>query len=415
MKLKLSATSIRNLQPKEKPYEVRDTDIKGFVLRVQPTGVMVYYLDYRVNGKRNRFRIGTHGTVTPAQARDVASDKSGDVAHGVDLQIEKKRTSSEVERERSLSLQGFIDNKYGPWVETHHRRGKDTLSRLKRCFEELLPKNMTEITPWVIEKWRSARIKSDTKQSTINRDIVVIKAALSKAVEWGLIDANPIARVKPARIDSSAVIRYLSEAEEKSLRDALDAREDDIRNKRESANRWRKDRNLAQFPLISNEAFADHLKPMALLSLNTGLRRGELFQLKWGNVDLQGALLTVVGETAKSGKTRHVPLNSESLDVLKKWNKQSKDKNGLVFPSKTGGVMDNIQTAWEKLLIRAGITEFRWHDLRHNFASKLVMAGVDLNTVRELLGHGDIKMTLRYAHLAPEHKAAAVARLVNTQ
>lgn len=413
MKLKLSATSIKTLHPEEKPYEVRDTDIKGFVLRVQPTGVMVYYLDYRVNGKRNRYRIGTHGTVTPTQARDVAGEKSGDVAHGVDLQVEKKRAASETERERSLSLQGFIDNKYGPWVVANHRRGQDTLARIKRCFEDLLPKNMTEITPWVIEKWRSARIKASIKPSTINRDLVVIKAALSKAVEWGLIETSPIARVKPAKVDSTAVIRYLSEVEETNLRTALDTRENDIRSKRESANLWRKERNLIQFPSFLQGTFADYLKPMVLLSLNTGLRRGELFQLKWINVDLQGALLTVVGKTAKSGKTRHVPLNSESLNVLKKWNNQSSDKNGLVFPSKKGGIMDNIQTAWEKLLVRAGIAAFRWHDIRHHFASKLVMAGVDLNTVRELLGHGDIKMTLRYAHLAPEHKAAAVARLVS--
>ena len=85
--------------------------------------------------------------------------------------------------------------------------------------------------------------------------------------------------------------------------------------------------------------------------------------------------------------------------------------DGFVFPSKEGGRLDNIQTAWENVIARAGITAFRWNDLRHTFASKLVMAGVDLNTVRELLGHADIKMTLRYAHLGPEHKAEAVARL----
>jgi integrase len=115
---------------------------------------------------------------------------------------------------------------------------------------------------------------------------------------------------------------------------------------------------------------------------------------------------------SKSGKMRHVPINSLTLKILKNWRIQT-EQNGLVFSSiKTGTMFNNVKKAWKSVLDSAEITNFRWHDMRHHFASRLVMAGVDLNTVRELLGHADIKMTLRYAHLAPEHKASAVEKLV---
>lgn len=154
------------------------------------------------------------------------------------------------------------------------------------------------------------------------------------------------------------------------------------------------------------------MHPMILLSINTGLRQGELFSLRWDNVNLEQAMLTIEGAYAKSGKTRHIPLNTEALNTLKTWRKQTSG-NGIVFSSKDGKPFDNVKKAWAGILAEAKIENFRWHDMRHHFASRLVMVGVDLNTIRELLGHADMAMTLRYAHLAPEHKANAVEKLVN--
>ena len=128
------------------------------------------------------------------------------------------------------------------------------------------------------------------------------------------------------------------------------------------------------------------------------------------DVDLEREILVVRGGNAKSGKTRHVPLNSEAVLSLQRW-KQSAPSSEWVFPAKAGNQLVSIKTSWHAVLRKAGIVDFRWHDLRHHFASRLVMVGVDLNTVRELLGHSDLSMTLRYAHLSPEHKADAVARL----
>ncbi len=132
---------------------------------------------------------------------------------------------------------------------------------------------------------------------------------------------------------------------------------------------------------------------MVLLAMNTGMRRGEIFDLTWQNVDLKKRNLTVEGVAAKSGHTRHIPLNDEVLGALIAWRNQTNNKH-LVFPSpKTKKRFANINNSWEQLRDKAKLKDFRFHDLRHTFASKLVMRGVDLNTVRELLGHASIDMT----------------------
>jgi len=105
-------------------------------------------------------------------------------------------------------------------------------------------------------------------------------------------------------------------------------------------------------------------------------------------------------------------LNSVARRVLDDWKAADASPSSLVFPSpKTGGRLDNVRKSWAEVLKAAKINSFRWHDMRHHFASRLVMAGVDLNTVRALLGHADLKMTLRYAHLAPGVIAEAVERI----
>jgi integrase len=118
-------------------------------------------------------------------------------------------------------------------------------------------------------------------------------------------------------------------------------------------------------------------------------------------------------EPRAGGQTRHVPLNSEAAQVLQAWKPAALESDWCVFGgSNLTTPLVAIKKRWAAVVKAAKITGFRFHDLRHTFASELVMAGVDLNTVRELLGHKSIAMTLRYAHLAPEHKAAAVETLV---
>jgi integrase len=392
---------INNIAPQAKPFEVRDTQLKGLLLRVQPSGVMTYYMEYK-RGKR--VKIGRADAMTPFQAREIAKSVLVEVYQGEDP-ADKKR---EIHVHSYLQ---FLDDIYKPWLLSNLRTGEKTYDRLKNSFSEFHTLKLNDINPMAVEKWRARRQKDGLKATSINRELADLRACLNRAVQWGILEVELLTKVKPCRVDSNPSPRYLKPDEEARLRQALDEREKKLLDGRESHNKWRAQRKYTLYSSLSQLDFADHLKPAVLLSINTGLRRGELFGLKWTDIDFNQRSLTVTGDNAKSGKTRHIPLNDEAFNVLRKWKSQQGLKSVYVFTGNNGRPFHDVRTSWDKVLTSADINNFRWHDLRHTFASKLVMAGVDLNTVRELLGHTDYKMTLKYAHLAPEHKAAAVARL----
>ena len=410
MKAKLTTRSVATLKPEAKPYKVWDTELAGFFIKVRPSGTMTYGIWYRVNGKAAEFTLGKHGTLTLAQARGQARRQLGQVANGTDVQAEKVQARRQQEAARFQTWGGFLDHKYGPWARQHRKSASATLARLEACFAGWRDRSLADLTPWLVESWRSKRLKAGTNPATVNRDLVALKAALAKAVDWNIIEQHPLVRLKPLKLDTRGVVRYLSENEEQQLRRALSERETRVRTERLSANQWRQVRGYELLPDLSDVAFVDHLQPIVLVAINTGLRRGELFNLQWPEVNLATRTLTVRGDGAKSGQTRHIPINDETLKVLSCWRAQN-EGGGYLFPAENGGRLTSVKRSWGNLLDKAGIDNFRLHDCRHHFASRLVMAGVDLNTVRELLGHSSLDMTLRYAHLAPEHKAAAVALL----
>lgn len=392
-KINITNTLVSRTKPAEKPVEIWDAGLKGLILRVQPTGVKTYYLQYK---RGNRVKVGPADALSPEQARDIAKGMLAEHYQGDDP-IEKRR------RVDAGNYLQFLNDVYRPWLQLNLVHGDYAYGTLVKGFPELHKLALCEITPSVIEKWRTRRLKEGLDPNTVNRQLSDLKACLHRARDiWEMSISERLNCVKPSKIDRSPKVRYLTVDEEKRLRSALDAREDDLRSGVIV---------YVQPTDLSGRTFADHLKPAVIVSLNTGLRRGELLKLKWEDVHFERALLTVVGITSKTGKTRHIPLNAEALATLKAWKEQPGVKNAVVFTGPNGQPLHDMRTAWEGILKRAKINNFKWHDMRHTFASKLVMSGVDLNTVRELLGHADYKMTLRYAHLAPEHKAAAVATL----
>lgn len=393
------------------PIDIWDEKLTGFVVRVRPSG-KASYLAAIARGCWHT--IGTTDELTPSAARETARGLLGEAAKqrafGKNPITERKRARAVT---RSPTLAVFIRDHFEPWALEHQKRGAEATQRLRTAFADLQGVKLADITPWMVEKWRTERLKGENgrrpKPATVNSYLTTLKTALAKAVAWNLLTSHPLSTVKAIQTDKNSRVRYLSADEEKRLRAALVKRDEARKERRARANKWRRERGYELWP----DENPDHLTSIVMLALNTGLRKGEIFGLEWRDVDLARAMLTVRGDGAKSGQTRHVPLNREASDVLKAWRQHGATADA-VFPGRDEGEsLDDIKKAWAPVIKAAKVEAFTFHDLRHTFASKLVMAGVDLNTVRELLGHADLKMTLRYAHLAPEHKAAAVAKLVS--
>jgi len=397
---KLTARRLNSLEVTGKEYEVHDTTVPGLFVRVTAAGAKSYVVTWARGRKKT---LGRVGILTLAQAQEEALLYLNEARkHGEPLAVTQGRRGA-----RTPTLRQFIDDTYLPWFKAHHKGHEKTLHTLDTSFEPIMFRRLDEITGRDLEQIRTAWLNSGNKPSTANRKMGSISGVFSRAVEWDYLPASPLEKIKQLKVDSLGRIRYLSKDEAKALRDALDAREELIRAERDSANEWRSQRKRKPLPDLRALAFADHLKPMVLLSLNTGMRRGEVFNLRWHDVNMTAKTLTVAGEGSKTSETRHIPLNAEALATLQGWKDQATG-TGYIFPGEDDKPMTDVKTAWLELLKNAGIVGFRWHDMRHDFASRLVMAGVPLNTVRDLLGHADIKMTLRYAHLAPDSKAAAV-------
>ncbi|NMZ27584.1 site-specific integrase [Pseudomonas protegens] len=403
MKEKLTAKLLTSLQVTGSEYEVHDTTVTGLFVRVTAAGAKSYVVSWARGRKKT---LGRVGILTLDQARTEATQYLAEArALGEPLAVTQKRRGTALP-----SLREFIEDTYMPWFKTHHKGHEKTQHTLSCNFDAIMSQRLDAITGRDLDQIRTGWMQSGNKPSTVNRKMGSISGVFSRAVEWEYIDTHPMDRLKALKVDAMGLVRYLDGDETKRLREALDARQDEARAERESANKWRADRGKELMPSLLHIPFTDHLKPLVLVSLNTGMRRGELFDLKWSTVNFQTKTITVAGATTKTSDTRHIPMNKETVAVLEGWKKQA-GKSRYVFPNQEGGRLEDVKSAWLKLLERAQIDGFRWHDMRHDFASRLVMAGVPLNTVRDLLGHADIKMTLRYAHLAPGTKAAAVELL----
>lgn len=286
------------------------------------------------------------------------------------------------------------------------RSTKKYTQQLNYWKDRLGKRLLLDVTPALIGEERDHLLESVSARGTpnspanTNRYLAALSVCFAAAMqEYCWVETNPVQKVKRA-VEPEGRERFLS-------KDTVDESGKKVKGE------------ITRLLEACKASHRDELYPVVILLLATGARRQEVLGLRWSEVDLKEGVLTFA--RTKSGKVRSVPVTGEALSILKERNKVRQLDTDLVFPAKTivksRRVVSeekperrptDLRKAWVKALQKAGIEDFRMHDLRHTSASYLAMAGVDMRTVAEILGHSSIAVTERYAHLTTEHLRSAI-------
>ena len=288
------------------------------------------------------------------------------------------------------NVQAPKDTKFGVALELYKAHAKIQVPSYEsytapalKVWEAGIPTDipLARVTPKMIDAVKLNRAES-VKKSSVDRNLQVLRRFFNWAIEQGLAVDNPVRRVKFFRVDTKR-LRYLTEEQFRRLLEAAG--------------------NVKRSPFL-REAIE--------LSAHTGLRRGNLLGLRWEWVDWLNRVIRV--PRCKSGKPHAVPLNAMAYATLERlWT--SRSESPFVFAhtkgKNAGNAMLDLKKGFRAALKEAAIEDFRWHDIRHTFASWLVMRGASLRAVAELLGHQTMQMTMRYAHLSPGYLSNEVSLL----
>jgi integrase len=346
---------------------------KGLFRRPNSPFWLIRYAD-----SNGRIRRESTGTTEKKLAKAILAKKKTEVAENRHLDVKKDPNTLFHElcdqywdtRGKHLLMNG-LDSMIEIWKDGLGNVLVKALSTSK--VEKFLNDRMlsSEQPPAKDEEGREVKRRKFGTASR-NRHLTMMKAMFNWGVQEGLALTNPTDGIKRLR-ETGARTRYLD---------------------CEEVNR-----------LLATAS--DGFHPILVTALHTGMRRGEILNLRWPDVDLHNRVLTV--QESKSGKKRSIPIDQTLHDTLK--GLPSRFKRGQVFPAADGGPMADLGHKFQRLMQKAGIEDARFHDLRHTFASHLVMNGVDLKTIQELLGHSTIIMTMRYSHLAKSHRTEAIKTL----
>ena len=316
-----------------------------------------FFIENYFNGRRIRQKVGKSRSL----AEVACQKRKVEIAEGKFL--DKKKVDK-------IKFEDFAQE----FFEVHSKPNNRSEGKFAFAVIRILKKTfsgyyLTEITPLMIEKFKSERIK-EVSPASVNRFLTILKSIFNKAIDWGKYHGvNPVTKVNRFK-ENNERVRFLEKNEIVELLSVC----------------------------------RGNLKAIIMVALNTGMRKGEILSLKWRDCDFKRDVIYL--RDTKNGEAREVPINEQVKTTLIRVRKHPKCE--YIFCKQNGDRLKDIRTSFFTALDNSDITNFRFHDLRHTFASHLVMGGIDVNTVRELLGHKSLVMTLRYSHLSPNHKKNAV-------
>ncbi|MBL4867910.1 MAG: site-specific integrase [Pseudomonadales bacterium] len=424
----LTAEYIDRLSAKSNRYVVSDIKTPGLAVMVYPTGNKSFLYRYKLPGCKTvqSIPLGSTTKLSVKAARLAAKSKAGKLATGNDPKESKKKAQQLELSDKSneeLQLFNYIEKYYTPYAREHSVTADDIVSTLKREFDFIKDRPINKISIKDIEVWRSNLVKRDITFARVKRIYTYLKACINTALKhYKLIDSFEIQHYSLKRKIHERVndpkIRYLSKPEEKRLLKALNNRDQELREKRANYIEWQSARTTKkkqQEPFGPND-HPDHVTPIITIAYNTGFDLGDIFDFDWQqHIDFPNNQIRKI-----RNKTKHknnnpqpvvVPMSKAVREILTQWGEQH-GRTGRVFKSpRTGGRINNLDRSWMAIRKNAKLKDFRLKDLRHTFASWLAIKGESLIVIRDLMGHKNITTTEIYAHLCPNQKNSAIAKV----
>jgi integrase len=326
----------------------------------------VYWIRYAGLDGKIVYESSKQGDKTGTKLKDAEA-----VLHERKADIGRGKQPEKVRKIPNTTFKGLAIE-YLQWAERQRgfEKKKLFIQQLRDKFDNV---PLRHLNTMAIEQYQSERLNRGNKPATVNRVVAVLKHMIHKAVDWELVEESALKKVRQAKQleANNRRLRYLSKEECQTLISACDS----------------------------------HLRPIVHTALSTGCRKGEILGLTWENVDLKHGFILL--ERTKNGERREIPINATLRATLEALPRRL-DGGPVFYDHKTGKAYQDVKKSFNTAVRKAKIKDFHFHDLRHTFASLLVMAGIDLTTVSRLLGHKDLSMTLRYSHLSPKHMSQAV-------